>query len=134
MNVKKKALKFWGNACSLCKNPNKLQVHHNNYDCLYKETDKDVLILCENCHSKFHNESNEPTIIKFEAERDQLSRLKNDLCSAENELTLLQNNLPVSLRWTISKRWGVTHEQNIKEQIKLIEDIKQKISKIENKV
>lgn len=41
--------------CQLCGTTGKLNVHHNNYECLYNETDKDLIVLCEECHKKFHD-------------------------------------------------------------------------------
>lgn len=41
--------------CQLCGTTGKLNVHHNNYECLYNETDKDLIVLCEDCHKKFHD-------------------------------------------------------------------------------
>lgn len=40
--------------CQVCGSKSKLNLHHNNYDNLYKETDKDVVVLCEKCHHLFH--------------------------------------------------------------------------------
>ena len=48
-------LKAKFNKCQLCGNKQNLNVHHNNYDCLYKETEKDLIVLCKLCHRKFHN-------------------------------------------------------------------------------
>jgi len=31
-----------------------LEVHHCNYDCLWHETDDDVILYCANCHEKLH--------------------------------------------------------------------------------
>lgn len=41
--------------CQLCGSTNGLNVHHNNYDCLWDETDKDLIVLCLDCRKKFHN-------------------------------------------------------------------------------
>lgn len=43
------------NSCQLCSSKTKLQLHHNNYDCLYNEKESDVVVLCKKCHEKFHN-------------------------------------------------------------------------------
>lgn len=41
--------------CQLCGSTHRLEVHHNNYDNLWNETSKDLIVLCHNCHSKFHD-------------------------------------------------------------------------------
>lgn len=43
--------------CQLCSSTKNLQVHHNNYENLYKETDKDLIVLCQSCHAKFHGKA-----------------------------------------------------------------------------
>ena len=32
-----------------------LHIHHNNYNNLGQESIKDLIVLCEECHQKFHN-------------------------------------------------------------------------------
>jgi len=44
-----------GNKCQLCNSPYYLRVHHRTYDRLGRETISDLITLCSNCHSKFHN-------------------------------------------------------------------------------
>ena len=41
--------------CQLCRDDNKINVHHNNYDNLCMEKSSDLIVLCESCHKKFHN-------------------------------------------------------------------------------
>tara|TARA_Y100000592_G_scaffold81075_1_gene128421 strand:- start:7833 stop:8489 length:657 start_codon:yes stop_codon:yes gene_type:complete len=54
-NVRRQALKISGWKCQACSQRNEiLDVHHNNYDCLYNETSKDVVVLCRTCHNKIH--------------------------------------------------------------------------------
>lgn len=51
-----KALENYGNKCALDKkHTENLNVHHNNYDNLGHETMQDVIVLCKNCHTKFHD-------------------------------------------------------------------------------
>lgn len=52
---RRKVLKRYNNKCQLCGKTGKLNVHHNNYDHRGEEDYKDVLLLCEDCHHKFHN-------------------------------------------------------------------------------
>ena len=53
--VRKRFTKRAGYKCQLCGNTGRLNVHHNNYDCLGKEKVADVIVLCKSCHFKFHN-------------------------------------------------------------------------------
>jgi 5-methylcytosine-specific restriction endonuclease McrA len=39
--------------CSLCGSNENLEVHHNNYDCLYHERPVDLFVLCDRCHRLF---------------------------------------------------------------------------------
>jgi len=46
-----------GNKCKLCNSTKRLNVHHRSYDNLRNREKeiKDLIVLCEDCHSKFHN-------------------------------------------------------------------------------
>lgn len=52
--IKEKALKRAKYKCALCSYPGSLQVHHNNYKCLYWEKKSDITVLCRNCHARHH--------------------------------------------------------------------------------
>ena len=54
-NTRKEALKRASYKCQRCSNNKKLHVHHYNYDNLWHETNKDLIVLCEACHAKAHN-------------------------------------------------------------------------------
>ena len=41
--------------CQLCSSKDTLHVHHNTYENIGKEKKEDLIVLCEKCHSKFHN-------------------------------------------------------------------------------
>jgi 5-methylcytosine-specific restriction endonuclease McrA len=47
-------MKFWGKHCAVCNSPDNLQVHHRRYDHLGEERITDVILLCDECHRKFH--------------------------------------------------------------------------------
>ena len=40
--------------CQGCEKRNRLTIHHKNYKCLGKESPDDVLVLCWDCHNRFH--------------------------------------------------------------------------------
>ncbi|MDB1924049.1 HNH endonuclease [Clostridium tertium] len=50
-----KALKRAGNRCQLCSSTNNLNVHHNTYKNKGNEDLKDLVVLCRDCHAKFHD-------------------------------------------------------------------------------
>lgn len=55
--VRKKALRRAGGRCQLCnKNGTVLDVHHRTYERRGQEYAADVIVLCRDCHSKFHGE------------------------------------------------------------------------------
>jgi hypothetical protein len=55
-SVRKAALMKAEYKCQVCsKNGARLDVHHNSYENLGKEKESDVIVLCENCHSFFHD-------------------------------------------------------------------------------
>lgn len=57
-DVRRRALKRSGFKCQLC-NAGKtaLHVHHRTYKNRGQEENSDVIVLCANCHSKFHTEA-----------------------------------------------------------------------------
>ena len=69
-NVKKEALQRADYHCQLCNNIKKLDVHHNNYGCLWHEKPSDVIVLCKRCHAKHHDKLPEKPEKIFESERD----------------------------------------------------------------
>jgi len=57
--------------CQICSDKNKLNVHHNSYDNLTKEPLCDLCVLCETCHTLFHDRFN----VEIESEEKRLERL-----------------------------------------------------------
>lgn len=56
--VRERALKFYG-SCVLCGAMRHLNVHHRNYNHMWKERiSKDIIVLCNDCHKKFHGVNN----------------------------------------------------------------------------
>jgi 5-methylcytosine-specific restriction endonuclease McrA len=50
------ALEFYGNRCGLCGSRYDLEIHHRDYDNIFKEKIEDLMILCETCHAKHHRD------------------------------------------------------------------------------
>lgn len=56
LGFKEKVLRNNGLKCQLCNTCDTvLSVHHNNYENRGRETFNDVIVLCGECHAKFHN-------------------------------------------------------------------------------
>lgn len=58
--VRNYKLKKSGYCCELCKSKGVLNIHHKNYqnhglEHLESIADKDLIVLCKNCHEKFHD-------------------------------------------------------------------------------
>lgn len=52
-NLKKEVLSRRGQ-CQNCTIKKKLLLHHKNYNCLFKEKDSDLIVLCFDCHHRKH--------------------------------------------------------------------------------
>jgi len=52
--IKKEALREAKGLCQLCNKDQFVNVHHRTYENLGHEDIKDVIVLCLDCHSKFH--------------------------------------------------------------------------------
>lgn len=56
LHFKSEALKDANFKCRVCgTKEDTLNVHHNSYDNRGRETFNDVIVVCEGCHSKFHD-------------------------------------------------------------------------------
>lgn len=47
-------LKFWNYRCCICRSDKHVEVHHNNYNNLYRESMNDCVVLCRKCHKRHH--------------------------------------------------------------------------------
>jgi 5-methylcytosine-specific restriction endonuclease McrA len=67
-------LKKHGNKCSVCGSRENIVVHHLTYIRLGNESDKDLQVLCRDCHHKYHEKFGVPVrqqVLK-KMERDHL--------------------------------------------------------------
>ena len=48
-----------GNSCQLCNSQINLHIHHRTYERIFKENLNDLTVLCQICHSRFHETINE---------------------------------------------------------------------------
>ena len=51
---KQKFFDLFGKKCKRCGSEENINLHHNNYSRMGKEKDKDLMSLCQNCHTEFH--------------------------------------------------------------------------------
>lgn len=65
--VKKVKLKTTNYRCQLCNSPLNLNVHHRCYDHINEEQNhlEDLVILCKDCHKRFHETLPKPPKHKF---------------------------------------------------------------------
>lgn len=54
-NKRKSTLKKAKYKCELCNSKDNLNVHHKTYENRGCEMSRDLIVLCEKCHSKFHD-------------------------------------------------------------------------------
>ena len=54
-DLRRRMLKRASFACQLCNSKGRLNVHHRTYERRGQEPYSDLIVLCENCHSKFHD-------------------------------------------------------------------------------
>lgn len=52
---RQRALALAENRCQVCNSPARLQVHHRTYERLGHERDADLIVLCHDCHTLFHD-------------------------------------------------------------------------------
>lgn len=51
---RKQRMRTAGFRCERCGVGGRLHVHHNHYRTLYRERDRDLEVLCEQCHEDAH--------------------------------------------------------------------------------
>jgi len=52
--MRKRQLKLANYKCGLCNSKDNLNVHHKTYENRGDEKDEDLIVLCQECHAKFH--------------------------------------------------------------------------------
>jgi len=65
INTRNKALVRAKYKCQLCGEKEKaLHVHHNTYENKGNEKDEDLIVLCEDCHARYHNKISQSSKLK----------------------------------------------------------------------
>ena len=54
--VRSRAVEYADKSCQLCKSKLHINVHHNTYERRGCESLNDLIVLCRECHSKFHDQ------------------------------------------------------------------------------
>lgn len=54
-SLKLQAIHRAGNRCQLCNAKGRLHVHHRTYENIGNESLNDLIVLCNDCHEKFHD-------------------------------------------------------------------------------
>lgn len=74
-----------GRKCCLCSECRCLEVHHNNYRCLWREKFNDVAVLCRRCHEKVHDVMPEPPMVRVvEPEQTPVERISAQIERCKN--------------------------------------------------
>ena len=55
-NTRDRVAEYWGHRCAVCNSPDNVQVHHRTYEHIGQERMQDLILLCDDCHRKFHGE------------------------------------------------------------------------------
>lgn len=80
--TRQEALNNAGNRCQMCASNIRLEVHHNNYTNLWKESTADLIVLCHDCHELFHGV--QPTVIYIpEPPVNAVERTRRDVTESE---------------------------------------------------
>jgi hypothetical protein len=53
--LRKRKIKEAGGRCQMCSKGEPLHVHHRTYDNIFNEKLEDLIVLCKDCHEKFHD-------------------------------------------------------------------------------
>ena len=57
---RQRALRLAEQKCQVCGSQDRLETHHNTYERLGHERDSDLVVLCHNCHTLFHDDGRLP--------------------------------------------------------------------------
>lgn len=62
-----------GERCQVCNSRTGLQVHHRDYARFRHERPEDLIVLCEKCHAKHHNQMTEEELLWDEPDSKRTS-------------------------------------------------------------
>ena len=68
--------------CEVCRSTQTIQVHHNTYENIYtREKNRDLIILCQDCHHQFHSNRKLYTGITQVAKDKAYTKARCSMCS-----------------------------------------------------
>lgn len=91
--MKNLAIKAAEGRCQLCNSDKKLEVHHRTYERIGEERIADLIVLCHNCHGRFHDKILSPD--SFAKLKTKLERNNKKLETEKNHeriIVLLREN------------------------------------------
>ena len=97
--LKNLSIKAAEGRCQLCNSNKKLEVHHRTYERIGEERIADLIVLCHNCHGRFHDKILSPSDFiklktKLELNNKKLETEKNH----QKTILLLRENEKLSLQ------------------------------------
>jgi hypothetical protein len=87
--------------CCICESTKILNVHHLTYTNLWFEKDKDLVLLCQDCHYKLHKQLNKKkrkiSLKSFskqyiKKQKKHINRLKKELIRKQNKINWIKIN------------------------------------------
>lgn len=113
-NVRKRALFRANYKCQLCGSKENLNVHHNTYENRGEEKDEDLVVLCENCHGKFHDKICDENEISS-VENNQM--VKSKMCPLCNEVVSKEESFEYKGRYYHEKCFVKYSKEKHKQKI-----------------
>lgn len=101
--IRKRKLRKANYKCELCNSTEKLNVHHKTYENRGCEKDEDLIVLCEDCHGKFHDKLENPKEIDIKDGNNKNIRTKHFIFNPQNGDDNLDNQINIFLDNTYYK-------------------------------
>ncbi len=86
-----------GKSCELCNSTEKTQAHHNNYLCVGREKDQDLVALCWQCHSDFHKRVKATSLRRPETYKKHVSEIHGGFRSNKSGRARARETLSCSM-------------------------------------
>jgi len=83
--MRKRQLKLGNYKCNLCNSKDNLNVHHNTYENRGNEKDEDLIVLCQECHAKFHGKFEKEDVIENQITKENIFKTKFFIFNPKND-------------------------------------------------